>query len=234
MPKTLDYPRASLKRSLLLAKAVDDLGGSCTEEMCADRMGKKISGAFSALVSAASRFGLVVRKKGQLTVTDAYRNYKLSYSEGEREQVLRSVFLGVPVFRQIVDRFGGRKLPVDLLDKLLIREFEVGEPLAARVARYFVEGARLTGLLGPDNTLAKPNGTGTNTDDNKDDEDQGKHEQQDKMGGLESPTASDFVIRFKGPGLDSTVTVAEEDDLAIVEAVLAKIRKKLGVERAEP
>jgi len=37
-----------------------------------------------------------------------------------------------------------------------------------------------------------------------------------------------YVIQFTGPGLNSKLEIQEADDLLIVEATLAKIRKKLS------
>ncbi|HZQ42192.1 MAG TPA: hypothetical protein VFA99_03030, partial [Acidobacteriaceae bacterium] len=135
MPKIVDYPRASLRSSLELAAAVDALGGSCTDEMCAQRMSRKHgSGAFNSLINAAVKHGLVDSKRGNLSTTPLYsRDYKHAYSDTQRMEALRRAFLNVPLFKRIHERFVGKALPEDILDKLLIREFEVPEDLARRV-----------------------------------------------------------------------------------------------------
>lgn len=58
MPKVLEYPRASLKASLELSKAIADLGGSAKVETVADKMGLKVGGSFQALMGAAKKYGL--------------------------------------------------------------------------------------------------------------------------------------------------------------------------------
>jgi len=51
-----DYPRASLRRSLALAEAIDKLGGESSDESAADGIGNKVGGAFRSLVGAGVKF----------------------------------------------------------------------------------------------------------------------------------------------------------------------------------
>ena len=55
-----DYPRASLRRSLALAEAIDKLGGESSDESAADGIGNKIGGAFRSLVGAGVKFDVSV------------------------------------------------------------------------------------------------------------------------------------------------------------------------------
>jgi hypothetical protein len=50
------------------------------------------------------------------------------------------------------------------------------------------------------------------------------------MAPVSSQVQNDYSISFKGPGLNSTILISELDDLIIVEAILAKVRKKLEVD----
>jgi hypothetical protein len=147
MPRVVDYPRASLKMALELAKAVDSLGGSCSTQLVAEKMGKKVGGAFSAVVGAASKYGLVDSKSQRLTVTALYKRHKLAYSDAEEQLCLREALLSAPLFKAIYDRFLGKVLPLSHFDRLLVREFEVPEDLASRTATYFLDGAKISGLL---------------------------------------------------------------------------------------
>ncbi len=147
MPKVLEYPRASLKASLDLSKAISDLGGSAKIEIVAEKMGLKVSGSFQALIGAAKKYGLAETSRGQLTITGLYREYKHAYSDEEAAKVLRKAFLGVPLFQKAYDRFRDSKLPIDILDRVLIREFDVDEAMASRVVGYLLEAGRLAKLL---------------------------------------------------------------------------------------
>lgn len=234
MPKVLEYPRASLRASLDLSKAVSDLGGSAKVETVAEKMGLKVSGSFQALMGAAKKYGLVETSRGQLSVTGLYREYKHAYSDDEAAKVLRKAFFGIPLFQKVYDRFRDAKLPVDILDRMLIREFEVDETMASRVAGYLLEAGRLAKLLDGDNSFIVDNvATGTGNSLAKEELGEESEEIED-VGNSESASQSEtkidakqYIIHFKGPGIDSKIQVNDEDDLQIVEAILSKIKKKL-------
>ena len=134
MPKLLEYPRRSLSDALELAETVSSLGGKCSIETCAESMKKKTGGSFSALISAAVKYGLVTSKSGGLAVTEQFNNYRLAYDEEERLKLFRQTFLSVPLFSQVLNRFRHEELPPGhILKKILIREFDVRENLAGAV-----------------------------------------------------------------------------------------------------
>lgn len=237
MPKIVDYPRASLSNAVEIATAVYDLGGESSVHTCADKMGKKVSGGFTALVSAADKFKLINNQRGELTCTELFNEYKHAYSEEEENSLLQKAFLSSGVFANLYDRFRGRKVPTDILDRMLVREFEVPPQVASRISGYFVKGAREVGLLDADNQLLD------NVRENK-------NEQQDKsvLSGVSDTSMQDQVVdkfetepdiscnnpdvysvRFVGPGLNTTIEITEDYDLLIVDAVLKKIKMKLGI-----
>ncbi len=236
MPKILEYPRASLMNSLALAKAVGELGGGATKAMAAEKMNLKISGAFSALIGAAGKYGLVDNARGQLATTPLFKEYRHAYTEEEAARVLKKVFLGVPLFQKIYDRFHDTKLPVEILDKILIREFGVEESVASRVSGYLIDAARMAALLKDDNYFVR--------DGHDVIGDASAPPQNNSMPAVTSlnPDAvavsvqqktierapDEYVVHFKGPGIDSEVRVLDEDDLIIVQAILNKVKRNLG------
>lgn len=231
MPKIVDYPRASLKASFILAQAIDDLGGTATAEMAAEKMGKKIGGAFRSLMAAAGKFGLVESRKGRLSITGLYREHKLAYSKVEQEQVAQRAFLSVALFRAVYERFKAQKLPVDHFEKLLIREFDVHEMIASRVSKYFIEGAKLIGLLNPDYTFRDVGLPGEATPQGTADELEPPGEEVSAAAAPTLDQAStdpkSFAVRITGPGMDSVISIIEEEDLLIVEAMLKKVARSL-------
>lgn len=239
MPKIVDYPRASLANSLELADAVSSLGGSSTVAMAAERLNRKQGGAFKALVSAATKYGLISSKGGRLTVQEAYRSYKLAYDDTERRNALRTALLSPPMFEAIYRRFEGNALPVEHFEKLLIREFGVPEDQASKVSNYFLEGAEQAGLLEAGNKLVAVDGAGDLNGPAVESEESGSEEDGSPGSGAQfasrvAPTMpNDFSIVFKGPGLNSTIVVAEEEDLEIVEVMLKKVRKALIARKGE-
>jgi len=236
MAKQIDYPRASLKNCLELAQAIDDLGGNCSTEMAADKLNKKVSGAFQALVGSAARYGLITSKKGQLEISALFRKHKLAYSMEEAEAALTRAFLTPPLFRNIFNRFEGRELPVSHFEKLLIREFNVPDQISSRVSKYFLDGAKQCALLGADNQLRAGTGGGAEAPDGSEDDtvDSGDADTPNNNGNNKSTDTNQdvieeggkFSVRIKGPGMDSVIVVNEEEDLLIIKAMLKKVEKK--------
>ncbi|WP_460610855.1 hypothetical protein [Hymenobacter terrigena] len=169
MPKLLDYPRASFKMSLELAKAVESLGGKCTPESAAQKMGKKVTGTFKGQIGAAVKFGLITSGGGQLAVTPLHKSIKLAYDDKEKNEILKGAFLTPTVFRDLANRFDGNSLPVEMLGKLLAREFGVDSVAATTVANYFIDGAKSVGLLDGSGVIRQ--NAAAPADENSDDED---------------------------------------------------------------
>lgn len=196
--------------------------------MAATKLKRKVSGAFQAATGAAVKYGLIDQSKGQLSTTDLYRDYKLAYSEEDKLTAMRKALLTPPMYQQLYDKFYGRKLPEDILDKLLIREFNVREADANKVAGYLVTGLKDLGLVGEDGTL---NGqAGANPEETADDEIVDETVSELANADHEPPLpadASKYVVVIKGPGMKSEIQLLEPDDLLIVDAMLKKVRNKL-------
>jgi hypothetical protein len=159
MSKNIDYPRASFKNSLEIAKATYELG-DCKIETCAAKLGKKSSGAFNDLVNGAVKYGLVKRKKGTLSTTDLYNSIKTSYNDEEKNDYLIKAFLSPVLFKSIYEKYKDTELPIDMLDSVILREFEefkVDKKIVSQISGYFKAGAKFTELLNEDNTFIKIN-----------------------------------------------------------------------------
>lgn len=230
MPKVVEYPRRSLSDALELAEAVSGLGGRCSIPTCADSMQKRMGGAFSAVISAAVKYGLVTSKSGQLAVTDQFNKYRLAYNEVEKRNLLKQAFLSVPLFSQVFNRFRDEKLPGEILNKVLIREFDVNENIASAIRRYFIEGATATGLLTEDGRLVESSVVEEEEPTPDDDEPEHEEHAPQPTDSPVEPLGSDeeFSITIAGPGLRSTLVIRDPQDLQIVEAMLKKVRGKLG------
>jgi len=238
MPKIVGYPRASLDNSGELATAVYELGGHSTIHTCADKMNKSVSGAFKALVSAADKFGLIKNQRGDLTCTDLFNQLKHAYSEEEEKLLLRKAFLSSSVFLSLYERFRGQVVPADILDRILVREFDVPAQAASRVSGYFINGAKQVGLLDEDNKLIdidRPMGKGSEGTKTDVDVEHGERASgsEAKTADIQSPiqniSSDAYSVEFRGPGMNTTIEISEEPDIKIVEAILEKIKKKTGI-----
>ncbi|HEX8350167.1 MAG TPA: hypothetical protein VF598_09390 [Hymenobacter sp.] len=154
MPKTIDYPRTSYASAWEVAEVVDDTGGKCAIETCARKLSRKVSGSFKAIIGSAVKFGLLTSKRELLTTTNLFRRIKHAYDKQEEKIFHREAFLNPPLFTQICRKFRSRELPVHMFDVILIREFGVEEINAQNVAKAFVDGARMVGVLDERNVIA--------------------------------------------------------------------------------
>jgi len=247
MPKQVDYPRASMKNCFVLADAVNELGGQCSTAMAADKLNKQsTSGAYKALVGAAVKYGLLINKKGQLVVTELYRDVKLAYDEKEAMKVTQKVFLSPPLFNAVFVRFENMPLPINHFEKLLIREFDVPEQLASRVSNYFLEGAKQCEMLGEGDVLSREKEVVGDVIESDADVSSGNVNQTIYAPAVTAGNAAPsnvrtntehvveeggkFSVRIKGPGMDTLLVINEEEDLLIVKAMLKKVERKLTIE----
>ncbi len=306
MPKLIDYPRTTYASAWEVAEVVDDTGGKCALETCARKLDRKVSGSFKAIVGSAVKFGLLTSKRELLSTTTLFRRIKHAYDKQEELLFHREAFLTPPLFTQLCRKFRQRELPVQMLDVMLVREFDVEEINAAAVAKAFAEGARAVGLLdehntvadidqlaaqapprrelaspappvnsfraagGPDTrapaeTIAVPGPPATDaiatlfglTADERPRSTRPEasaapvgNPTNPKESGPEAtpappvprtprpaapaplpapalPQAAQFSVRLTGPGLDTQLVIADEDDLALVQGLLEKIRRQL-------
>lgn len=243
MPKQIDYPRASLKNSITVADAVNDLGGQCSAALAADKLGKQpTSGAYKALVGACVKYGLLSNKKGQLEISQLYRDIILAYDELEANRSRQKAFLSPPLFQAVFNRFENKPLPVSHFEKLLIREFDVQDQYASRVSGYFLEGAKQCGLLGDNDILSKIEEAAAEVIENGDNDIETTESEEKEPGSIITEPSKHhiaahpaeengkFSVRIKGPGMDSLIVVNEEEDLIIVRAMLKKVEKRLEAE----
>jgi hypothetical protein len=222
VPRIADHPRASLARTLELAAAVEELGGECSLDAAADRLGASQGGAFGALVSTAAKYGWLAIRRGRLRTEPRYRAYRLAYDEAERRGLLLEAMRNVPVFQRLLERFGGRTLPEDRLAKLLVREFGVPESAAGRVADWFVDGATAAGLLAGGQLRSSPTG-----------EIEGERRPAGRQTAVADARSAAYVVRISGPDLDSTLEIREAADLELVRSLLAKVERALRSARPQ-
>lgn len=229
MPKIVEYPRASLQRSLALAEAVDKMGGEASDEMAAESMGNRLSGAFKAVIASAVKFGLISSSKGRLKTESLFQDYKLAYSEAQKLEAMRRAFLSAPLFAAIVTRLRGQTIPAHF-EKLLIREHNVPADIASRVAGYFMDGARETGILAPNGVIAGSDNVSDSDSDSSVGSESAESERPSENG-VSVPFFRGYTVRITGPGLDTRIGIKEEEDIDIVEVMLKKVRRLLKAEQ---
>ncbi len=236
MPKNLNYPLASFQKAFALADAVDALGGSCLVENCAEKMQRKVSGGFMVIISSAQKFNLIGVDKGIITISEDYKLIKHSYTNTERITFLQKAFLSPQVFSTLYERFKGKDLPVEMLDKILIREFGVEENTASRITGYFLEGLKTYGLLNGnqltdvnEEEISEPAVKVQSETTNVIDQQIIKKEMLETNASFSTIKSKSelYEIRLTGPGINTNLNLEVEEDVLILEAIIKKIRKDL-------
>jgi hypothetical protein len=235
MPRIVDYPRVSLKTAFELASSVDFLGGKCSAQSVADSMNLKVSGSFNAVISATSKYGLIETKQGQLTTTQLFKNIKLAYDENEKIDFERKAFFSMVLFNKLYETFKGKPLPVAMLSKFLIRELNVEENIATRVKNIFIEGLKQVKLLdGENNVLDINHKTPEEQVSNAElvtlspSPDLYKGQKNSNDTTFEIQDSNEYSFHIVGPGMNTKITLLEEEDFDILNAVIRKIKKKFN------
>ncbi|MEA3560123.1 MAG: hypothetical protein U9R75_12800 [Candidatus Thermoplasmatota archaeon] len=250
MKGSREYPRGPLKTALKIANVVDGMGGKCSMVHGAEKMLKKVNQEFYTIVGVAEDYGLLVNMNNVLITTRLYQDLKFSYNEEDRKRALMVIFLRPRLFKKIYHRYTGEKLPVEILDKILIREYGIGDRIASTVAKYFITGARMIKLLDTDDHFIVPaektpdgQDPGTkevdeapimaenNTDILSEDEGPDDMNGSGSIDEFEEKEAGVGVynIRIKGPDIDLDLEITDMDDLALINAILGKVEKRLGL-----
>ena len=230
MGKLSEYPRASFKAAQELADAVDSLGGTSSVELAADKIGNKVGGAFFYTMGASQKFNLITHKAGQLKTSSLYRDIKLAYTEEEKKSLLVTSFLSPVVFARLYERFKGKELPIAMLEKMLIKEYDVDDNAASRIKKYFVEGAKSIGLLDAQNVLLELV-VSQNKLDVEPEEAQIIAEVPSSViaennGVISLSDLDEFIVHITGPGINTRIAIREEEDFMIVDAMIRKIKKR--------
>lgn len=166
MPKLIDYPRASFENAYEVLLAVYELGDGYSIDSIASKMKRKQSGAFTALVSSAVKYGLIEQEKGCLKITTLGKHLILSYDDNETKEFKREAFFNIPMFNNLYERYKGKRPPLEFFPTLLEREFNVLNTMASRVTTYFITLAEQAGLLDDNKIFIDINNYDNNNDSN--------------------------------------------------------------------
>lgn len=243
----IDYPRDSFARSLELAEKLFDIGETSRETL-ADSAGRKLSGAFSTLISAAIKYNLIeIVSDDKVRTTTQVKELKLSYSDEEKVQLYQQCVLQPGVFRAIHDRFLGKKLP-DILDKILAREFKV-EKSSPQIATYLREAFQSAHLISPDGMvlpqildietpiLVESDSSSKLTLSSVFAVEEEKAQQvssnnYEPLG--QPPNTGFYSVSVIGPDMRLIqIDLKDQDDFTILDATIRKIKRKLGFEIAD-
>lgn len=224
----MPYPSASLKESWDLAQTIDKLGGQCHKKRCAETLGKSLSGAYQTLISSAVKYGFISNKQELLSITEKYREIKLTYTEIEKRNKFQEAFLGIPLFRQVYETYKENSIPAAILPKVLIKEFAVSEKDASRVSRYFIENLRWCGFLENQEDILpfEELSLKTRPEENKSKNTEIKEKISEEIKFPENSHSSLFHIALTGPGFKLEYDIRNADDIQFAMTILSHLKTR--------
>ncbi|MBD3263398.1 hypothetical protein GF374_03395 [Candidatus Woesearchaeota archaeon] len=226
MPRKVDYPHCSFEDALHIARIVDKLGGSVHQGTIALelKMSEK-GGGFKAKINGALKYGMLRKEGENIAVTDLADKYFHPIEEDDRKTALYKSFTSVPLYKELVQRFQGKKIEKGTLISLLIRTHNVNRNVASKVAWYFLKAN------------SKYNFLEMNIQEKNDFEDVDEEESDEQETDLNNKQPiRQSKISFElfelslhlGNLLYSKDSEDKADDIRIIKEILEKEKKKLS------
>jgi hypothetical protein len=150
--KKRPYPRRTVEQALRIPRALRDHNGGkpwpATEVAKALDIGSK-SGNFFYLTSASKQYGLTegTSRTSEISLTELGRRAVYPSSAEEERAALREAFLHVPVFRRVLEHYGGNNLPdPQYRENTLYTEFDLDPKVQDEFVDILNKNSRFTGI----------------------------------------------------------------------------------------
>lgn len=149
--KGAGYPQFDLETCIKFATNIKDLGGSRTaipKSMLARHLKvAESTPSFFQRLSAAKFFG-IIEGWGSYGLSEHGKAYFYPTSEQDKSRALLSMLAFPPIFKSLITRFDGEKLPnIQVIGNILHQSFPVPDSWKDRVASTFVRSARFAGII---------------------------------------------------------------------------------------
>ena len=148
------YPGVSLGESLKLCESMDELGlDGLSASAIASALGYKNikTNTFSARLSAARQFGLLVLVDDGYALTQLARSILHPVDRAELPSLYRQAFHKPPLYGELADRLTGKRVPeAEILGNVLYHHHQIIATAKRQAAEAFLESARFAGILGSD------------------------------------------------------------------------------------
>jgi hypothetical protein len=162
------YPGVPLAESVELCRFIEGHGlDGLTAGDIASSLGYKNikTNTFSARLSAARQFGLLILKDEGYSLTPLARSILHPVDPAEISRLHRQALLEPPLYAELAAQFADKKLPeAAILGNVLYHNHQIIASAKQAAAEAFLESARFAGALGDDHVF-RPNGATTTTSD---------------------------------------------------------------------
>lgn len=161
------YPRRTLEQALRVPRALRENNGG--QPWAPEEIAKALelgagSGNFFYLTSSAKQYGLVdgTSRATEIALTDLGRRAIYPPSPEEEQQALQHAFLSVPVFKGVLEHYGGNNLPdAQYRENTLFTKFSLDPSVQDEFVDLFDKNCRFVGI--GDTWPPGPNGRTTTT-----------------------------------------------------------------------
>ncbi len=155
------YPGVPLAESVELCKFIESRGlDGLTASDIALALGYKNikTNTFSARLSAARQFGLLVLKDEGYSLTTLAKSVLHPVDPGEVPRFYRQALLEPPLYHDLAEQFAEKRVPeANILGNVLYHNFQIISSAKQSAAEAFLDSARFAGALGDDHIL-RPGG----------------------------------------------------------------------------
>ncbi|WP_435005630.1 hypothetical protein P12x_003445 [Tundrisphaera lichenicola] len=156
------HPGVPLAESVELCKFIEARGlDGLTAPDIASSLGYKNikTNTFSARLSAARQFGLLVLKDEGYSLTPLARSILHPVDPAEVPRLYRQALLEPPLYSELAGQFAEKRLPeASILGNVLYHNYQIIASAKQSAAEAFLESARFAGALGEDQVF-RPQGT---------------------------------------------------------------------------
>lgn len=155
------YPGVPLAESVELCKFIEGHGldGLSASDIATALGYKNIkTNTFSARLSAARQFGLLLLKDEGYTLTPLARSILHPIDPNDITRLYRQALFEAPLYKDLAERFGDKRVPdTAILGNLLYHHYQIIVSAKQAAAEAFMESARFAGVIGEDMIL-RPQG----------------------------------------------------------------------------
>lgn len=155
--RSTKYPGVPLSDCVELAKFIESRGlDGLTATDIATSLGYKNikTNTFSARLSAARQFGLLVLRDEGYSLTPLAKSILHPVDPAELPRLYRQAFLEPPIYAELVERMGDKRVPdVAILGNVLYHNHQIIASAKEGAAEAFLASARFAGVLGEDHVL---------------------------------------------------------------------------------
>ncbi len=155
------YPGVPLAEGVELCKFIESRGldGLTAADIATASGYKNVkTNTFSAKLSAARQFGLLVLKEEGYTLTPLARSILHPVDPDDVSRLYRTALLEPPLYADLAGQFAEKRLPeATILGNVLYHNYQIIASAKQSAAAAFLESARFAGALGDDNVF-RPQG----------------------------------------------------------------------------